>query len=62
MEKLLTITVNVNSAGITLSVVVSVCLVSVGFKHAVVTAVTNIIPVCIILGGVVHSRAVVLNE
>lgn len=53
------IPINVNSTGITLSVVVSVGLISVGFKYAVVTTVPNIVPVCIILGRVVHSWAVV---
>lgn len=62
MEKSLTITINVNSTGITLSIVVSVSLVSVSLEHTVVTAVTNIISICVILGGVVHSWAVVLNS
>lgn len=61
LEKLLTIAVNVNSAGIALSVVVSVGLVSVSLKHTVVTAVTNIISVCVVLSRVVLSWAVVLN-
>lgn len=57
----LTIAVNVDRTGITLSVVVSVSLVSVGLVNAVVTGITNIIPVSIILGRVVNSRAVVLK-
>lgn len=61
LEKLLTITINVNSTGITLSIVVSVGLVSVLLENTVVTAVANVISVCVILGRVVHSWAVVLN-
>lgn len=61
MEKPLTITINVNSTGVTLSIVVSVGLVGVSLEHTVVTAVANIISVCVILGRVVHSWAVVLN-
>lgn len=53
------IAINVNSTGITLSIVVSVGLISVGFKYAVVTTIPNIISVCVILGRVVHSWAVV---
>lgn len=60
LETSLTIAVNINSTGIPLSIVVCVCLVSVGFKDAVVTAVANIIPVCVILARVVHSWTVVL--
>lgn len=60
LNVLLTITINVNSTGITLSIVVSVGLISVGFKHTVVTAVANVVPVCIILGRIVYSWAVVL--
>lgn len=60
LDILLTITININSTGISFSIVVCVCLVSVGFKNAVVTAVTNIIPVCVILPRVVYSWAVVL--
>lgn len=36
-------------------------MVGVSLEHTVVTAVTNVISVCIILGRVVHSWAVVLN-
>lgn len=53
------ITINVNSTGITLSIVVSIGLVSVSLEHTVVTVVANIIPVCIILSRVVHHGAVV---
>lgn len=53
------ITVNVDSTGVALSIVVSVGLIRVGFKNAVVTGITNVIPVCIILCRVVLSRAVV---
>lgn len=53
------ITIDVNSTGITLPIVVGVGLVSVSLEHTVVTAVANIISVCIILGRVVHSWAVV---
>ncbi len=59
--KSLTITIDVNSTGITFSIVVSVGLVSISLEHTVVTAVTNIISVCVILGRVVHSRTVVLH-
>lgn len=55
-----TITIDVNSTGVALSIVVSVCLVGVGFKHTVVTSIPNIVTVCIILGWVVNSWAVVL--
>lgn len=53
MEKSLTIAINVDSTGVTLSVVVSVSLISVSLIHAVVTTVTNIISVRIILARVV---------
>lgn len=61
MERLLTIAINVHSTGITLSITVSVRLVGVSLKDAVVTAVANVISVCVILSRVVHSGAVVLN-
>lgn len=54
-----TIAINVNSTGITLSIVVSVSLVSVSLEYTVVTAVANIISVGVILGRVVHSWTVV---
>lgn len=60
-RKALTIAINVNSTGITLSIVVSVGLVSVRLVHTVVTAVANVISVCVILPGVVHFWAVILN-
>ena len=62
LEKPLTIAINVNSTGVALAIVVGVGLVGVSLKHTVVTAVANIISVCVILGRVVHSWAVVLNS
>lgn len=62
MKGLLTVTVNVDSAGITLSVIVGVGLVGVSLVHAVVTAIADIISVCVILGRVVQSWAVVLDH
>lgn len=59
-KKTLTIAINVNSAGIALAIVVSVRLIGVGLVHAVVTAVANVVSVCVILRRVVHSWAVVL--
>lgn len=62
MEKSLTVTINVNGAGVTLSIIVGVSLVSVSLENTVVTAVANIIPVCVILGRVVQSWTVVLDK
>lgn len=59
-KKTLTITINVNSTGIPLAIVVSVRLVGVGLEHTVVAAVANVISVRVILGRVVHSWAVIL--
>lgn len=61
-EKSLTVTINVNSAGVTLSVIVGVSLVSVSLKNTVVTEIANIISVCVILRRVVQSWTVVLDE
>lgn len=58
----LTISINVHSAGISLSIVVCVRLVWVTVVGAVVTAVTYIITVIIILPGVVDEWTVVLFE
>lgn len=62
MENSLTVTVNVNGAGITLPVIVGVRLISVGLENAVVTAITNVVSVCVILRRVVQSWTVVLDE
>lgn len=56
----LTISIDVHSTGISLSVVVCVCLVWVTIVGAVVTAVTHIITIIVILPGVVHEWTVVL--
>lgn len=62
VENSLTVTINVDSAGVALSVVVGVSLVSVSLVNAVVTAIADIVSVCVILGRVVQSRAVVLDD
>lgn len=62
LEKSPTVTVNVDSAGVALSVIVSVGLVGVGLVNTVVAAIANIISVCVILGRVVQPWAVVLDE
>lgn len=59
---LLTISIDVYSAGVSLSVVVCVCLVWVTIVGAVVTAVTNIIAIIVVLPGVVHEWTVVLFQ
>lgn len=58
----LTISVDVHSAGISLSIVVCVCLVRVVVVGAVVTAVSHIISVIVILGWVVMEWTVVLQR
>lgn len=58
----LTISVDVHSAGISLSIVVSVCLVRVVVVGAVVTAVSHVISVIVILGWVVMEWTVVLQR
>lgn len=58
----LTISINVHSACISLSIVVCVRLVWVAIVGAVVTAVTHIIAVIVILPGVVHEWTVVLFQ
>lgn len=62
VENSLTVTINVDSAGIALSVVVGVSLVSVSLINTVVTAIADIVSVCVILGRVVQSWAVVLDN
>lgn len=59
---ILTISIDVYSAGVSLSIVVSVCLVWVTVVRAVVTAVTHIIAVIVILPGVIHEWTVVLFQ
>lgn len=58
----LTISVDVHSAGISLSIVVSVCLVRVVVVGAVVTAVSHVISVIVILGWIVMEWTVVLQR
>lgn len=58
----LTISVDVHSAGISLSIVVCVCLVRVVVVGAVVTAVSHVISVIVILGWVVMEWTVVLQR
>lgn len=62
LEKSLTVTINVNGAGVALSVIVGVSLVSVSLENTVVTAIANIISVCVILRRVVQPWTVVLDE
>lgn len=62
MKSSLTVTINVDSAGITLSVVVGVSLVCVSLVNTVVTAIADIISVCVILARVVESWAVILDN
>lgn len=62
MKNSLTVTINVDSAGITLSIIVGVSLVSVSLVNTVVTAIADIISVCVILSRVVQSWAVVLDN
>ena len=57
---ILTISINIHSAGVSLSVVIRVCLIRVAVVGAVVAAVTNIVTVVVVLPGVVDERAVVL--
>lgn len=61
LEISLTVPINVNGAGVTLSVIVSVSLVSVCLENAVITAIADIISVCVILRRVVQSWTVVLD-
>ena len=58
----LTVSVDVHSAGISLSIVVCVCLVWITVVWAVITAVTHIITVIIILPGVEDEWTVVLFQ
>lgn len=60
MFPFLTISINVHSTGISLSIVVSVCLIRVAVVGAVVTAVAHIIAVVVVLPGIVHERTIVL--
>lgn len=62
LKNSLTVPINVDSAGITFSVIVGVRLVSVSLVNTVVTAIADIISVCVILGRVVQPRAVVLDN
>lgn len=62
MFLVLTISVDVHSAGVTFAVVVCVCLVWVAIVRTVVTAVTHIISVIIILPRVVDKRTIVLFQ
>lgn len=58
----LTISIDVHSAGISFSIVVCVCLVWITIVGAVVTTVTHIVSVVVILSGVVHKWTVVLFQ
>lgn len=58
----LTISVNIHSAGVSLPIIVCVCLVRVTVVRAVIAAVTHFIPVIIVLPGIVHEWAVVLLQ
>lgn len=58
----LTISVDVHSAGVAFAVVVCVCLIRVAIVRTVVTTVTHIVPVIIILPGVVDKRTIVLFQ
>lgn len=58
----LTVSVDVHSTGISLSVVVCICLVRIVVVGTVVTAVSHVISVIVILGWVVMEWTVVLQR
>ena len=57
-----TISIYVNAAGVSLSIVIGVCLQWVAFKGTVVAAVAHTVPVRVKLPWVVHQRAVILRQ
>lgn len=57
-----TISIHINRTGVSFSIVVGVGLSRVVFIWAVVTTVSDIILVIVILPGVIHQGAVVLEE
>lgn len=58
----LTISINIHSTCISFSIVISVSLIRVVIVGAVITAVTNVIPIIVILLWVVNECTVVLQE
>lgn len=62
MAPVLTISVDVHSAGVAFAVVVCVGLVWVAIVRTVVATVTHIVPVIIVLPGVVDKRTIVLFQ
>lgn len=58
----LTISIDVHGTGVSLSVVVCVCLVWVTIVRTVVTAVAHIVTVVVVLPGIVHEWTVVLFQ
>lgn len=56
----LTISINVHGTSVSLAVVVCVRLVRIAVVRAVVAAVSDIVPVIVVLSGIVDERAVVL--
>lgn len=60
--EVLTISVDVNGAGVALAVVVRVRLVWVAIVRTVVATVTHVVSVVIVLPGVVDKRTVVLFQ
>lgn len=57
-----TVSVNVDAAGVSFSVIISVCLKRVAIKGTVITAVADPISVRVKLPRVVHQRAIVLCQ
>lgn len=59
-RNLRTISINVHGTCITFTVVICISLVRVAVVWAVVTAITNIIPIIVILSGIENEWAIVL--